>query len=157
MIQEQDCTRNLTKIGDDEMTTYSGLTPVNSSSLRSVFPQKGMLVKRNGANIEATADKADIPVGVTIDESSRDAAGALEAAADASVSILPLAGVQYIRVHTAGLLTIGESLYVHTAGSSAEEGMISTTSTGAKFVGYYMGESYTAVSGDLIPVLCRSA
>ena len=140
------------------MTTYSGLTPVNSSSLRSVFSQKGMLVKRNGANIEATADKADIPVGVTIDESSRDAAGNLEAAADASVSILPLAGVQYIVVHTAGLLTIGESLYVHNAGGVAgEQGRVSTTSTGAKFVGYYMGESYTAVSGDLIPVLCRSA
>jgi hypothetical protein len=139
------------------MTTYSGLTPVNSSSLRSVFPQNGLLVKRNGANIEATSAAADIPVGVTIDESSRDAAGNLDIAANASVSILPLAGVQYIRVFTAGLLTIGESLYVHTAGATGEEGMISTTSTGAKFVGYYMGESYTAVSGDLIPVLCRSA
>ena len=139
------------------MTTYSGLTPVNSNSLGTTFSQKGLLVKRNGANIEATDLKADIPVGVTIDESSRDAAGNLDIAANASVSILPLAGVQYIRVFSAGLLTIGESLYVHTAGSTGEEGMISTTSTGAKFVGYYMGESYTAVSGDLIPVLCRSA
>ena len=140
------------------MTMYSGLTPVNSSSLGTTFASSGLLVKRNGANIEATDLKADIPVGVTIDESSRDANGDLEAAADATVSIVPLTGVQYLVIHTAGALTIGESIYVHNAGGVAgEQGRVSTTAAAAKFVGYYMGESYTSVSGDLIPVLCRSA
>jgi|TARA_R100000084_G_scaffold109343_1_gene75839 hypothetical protein len=139
------------------MVTYSGLTPVNADSLGTTFAQKGLLVKRNGANIEVTTDKADIPVAVTIDESSRDAAGNLEAAADATVTVVPLSGVQYLTIHTAGLLTMGESIYVHTAGAAAENGRVSTTSAGAKFVGYYMGESYTSVEGDLIPVLCRSA
>ena len=91
------------------MTMYSGLTPVNSSSLGTTFASSGLLVKRNGANIEATDLKADIPVGVTIDESSRDANGDLEAAADATVSIVPLTGVQYLVIHTAGALTIGGS------------------------------------------------
>ena len=138
------------------MTTYSGLSPVNSASLGTTFADKGLLVKRNGANIEITTGKADVAIAVTIDESSRDAAGNLDAAADATVSVVGLDGVQLIKCKGGGALTIGESLYVHEPTSAAENGWVHTTSTGAKFVGYYMGESITPAAGDLIPVLCRN-
>ena len=136
------------------MTTYSGLSPVNCSDIQNTFASSGLLVKYNAAGIMVTTAKADVPIGVTIDESSRDAAGALEAAGTGTVSIVPLSGVQYIKCVGGGVMKTGESLYV----DDANDGFVHTTSTGAKFVGYYMGEDgITPTSGDLIPVLCRSA
>ena len=136
---------------------YSGQTPVNSGSLGTTFSSAGLLVKRNGANIEITTAKGDVAFAVTVDESSRDAAGNLESAADATVSVVGLDGIQYIKCKGGGALTLGESLYVHEPSSAAENGWVHTTSASAKFVGYYMGESITPAEGDLIPVLCRNA
>tara|TARA_R110002020_G_scaffold414044_2_gene623595 strand:- start:447 stop:857 length:411 start_codon:yes stop_codon:yes gene_type:complete len=136
------------------MSAYSGLSPIDCKDIQNTFTQSGLLVKYNAAGIMITTAKADVPIGVTIDESSRDAAGALEAAGTGTVSIIPLGGVQYIRCVGGGAMKTGESLYV----DDANDGFVHTTATGAKFVGYYMGEDgITPASGDLIPVLCRSA
>ena len=137
---------------------YSGQTPVNSGSLGTTFSSAGLLVKRNGANIEITTAKADVAFAVTVDESSRNQiTGVLDAAADATVSVVGLDGIQYIKCKGGGALTLGESLYVHESTSAADYGFVHTTATSAKFVGYYMGESITPAEGDLIPVLCRNA
>ena len=64
------------------MTTYSGLSPVKLESLQNTFASSGLMVKYNVGGIQVTAGVTDKPIssGVTIDESSRDAAGTLEAA-----------------------------------------------------------------------------
>jgi hypothetical protein len=136
------------------MSMYSGLDPVNCADIQNTFASMGLLVKYNAGGIMITTAKADVPIGVTIDESSRDAAGTLEAAGTGTVSIVPLTGVQMIKCVGGGVMKTGESLYV----DDSNDGFVHTTSTGAKFVGYYMGEDgITPSSGDLIPVLCRAA
>ena len=136
------------------MTMYSGLDPVNCKDIQNTFASSGLLVKYNAAGIMITTAKADVPIGVTIDESSRDAAGALEAAGTGTVSIVPLTGVQYIKCVGGGAMKTGESLYV----DDSNDGYVHTTASGAKFVGYYMGEDgITPAAGDLVPVLCRGA
>ena len=136
------------------MSMYSGIDPVNCKDIQNTFSSMGLLVKYNAAGIMITTAKADVPIGVTIDESSRDASGALEAAGTGTVSIVPLTGVQMIKCVGGGVLKTGESLYV----DDNNDGFVHTTATGAKFVGYYMGEDgITPSSGDLIPVLCRAA
>lgn len=136
------------------MSAYSGLSPVNCSDIQNTFSQSGLLVKYNAAGIQVTNAITDLPIGVTIDESSRDAAGALEAAGTGTVSILPLSGVQYLRCVGGGAMKTGESLYCTTV---ANPGFVHTTSAGAVFVGYYMGEDgVTPAAGTLIPVNCRA-
>ena len=136
------------------MSMYSGLDPVNCKDIQNTFASMGLLVKYNAAGIMITTAKADVPIGVTIDESSRDAAGALEAAGTGTVSIVPLTGVQMIKCVGGGAMKTGESLYV----DDNNDGYVHTTASGAKFVGYYMGEDgITPAAGDLIPVLCRAA
>ena len=136
------------------MTMYSGLSPVNCKDIQNTFSSAGLLVKYDARGIMITTAKADVPIGVTIDESSRGADNALEAAGTGTVSIIPLSGVQYIKCVGGGVLKTGESLYV----DDSNDGFVHTTASGAKFVGYYMGEDViTPASGDLIPVLCRSA
>ena len=136
------------------MSMYSGLDPVNCADIQNTFASMGLLVKYNAAGIMITTAKADVPIGVTIDESSRDAAGALEAAGTGTVSIVPLTGVQMIKCVGGGAMKTGESLYV----DDNNDGYVHTTASGAKFVGYYMGEDgITPAAGDLIPVLCRAA
>lgn len=143
------------------MSAYSGQDPINCNDLTVTYSQNGLLVKKTGNKIDITSGYADIPVAVTIDESSRDAAGNLDSAGNATVSVLPLAGVQYLRCQGGGALVVGESLFVHEPATPAENGRVHTTGTvggnPAKFVGYYMGEKITPAAGDLIPVLCRSA
>ena len=136
------------------MSMYSGLDLVNCKDIQNTFASMGLLVKYNAAGIMITTAKADVPIGVTIDESSRDAAGALEAAGTGTVSIVPLTGVQMIKCVGGGAMKTGESLYV----DDNNDGYVHTTASGAKFVGYYMGEDgITPAAGDLIPVLCRAA
>ena len=139
------------------MSAYSGISPINCPDIQNTFTSMGLLVKYNAGGIQITTAKADAPFGVTVDESSRDAAGALEAAGTGTVSVVPLAGVQMIKIASAGALKQGESLYVHDSGGTLD-GHVTTTNSSSKFVGYYVGEdNITSVAGDLVPVLCRSA
>tara|TARA_R100001163_G_scaffold51462_1_gene38852 strand:+ start:4799 stop:5224 length:426 start_codon:yes stop_codon:yes gene_type:complete len=139
------------------MVAYSGQSPVNAKDIQNTFASQGLLVKYNAAGIMITASVTDKPIGVTIDESSRDAAGTLEAAGTGTVSILPLTGVQYIKCVGGGVLKTGEALYVSQT-AEADGHVHTTSSNSATFVGYYFGEDgITPAAGDLIPVFCRGA
>ena len=139
------------------MVAYSGQTPVNAKDIQNTFASGGLLVKYNAAGIMITASVTDKPIGVTIDESSRDAAGDLEAAGTGTVSILPLTGVQYIKCVGGGAMKTGEALY--TSQTAESDGFCHTNAANsATFIGYYFGEDgITPAAGDLIPVFCRGA
>jgi hypothetical protein len=134
---------------------YGGNDPVNIDSLDTdTYDGAGYLVKYSASGLLKTASVTDTPIGVTIDESSRDAAGDLEAVADATVSILPLSGIIYVRSEAiaSGSVKQGMSIYVsQTAGTNGH--VDDDSSNSATLVGYYMGEGGITISaGDLIPV-----
>ena len=138
------------------MTTYSGLNPVNAPDIQNTFTQSGLMVKYDAGGIMSTAGVTDKPIGVTIDESSRDAAGTLEAAGTGTVSIIPFSGVQYIRVITNGAAKTGAPVYMAQTAEADGHCKINDAANSAQFVGYYMGEDgITPATGDLIPVACH--
>jgi hypothetical protein len=139
------------------MSMYSGQSPVNAADIQNTFASMGLLVKYNASGIMVTAGVTDLPIGVTIDESSRGADNALEAAGTGTVSILPLTGVQMIKCIGGGVLKTGEALYV--SQTAQTDGHCHTdASNSATFIGYYYGEDgLTPAAGDLIPVFCRGA
>ena len=105
----------------------------------------GLLVKLSDTDglVEVVAAKGDLPIGVTAGESSRDAAGALEA--PGIVSVYPLSGIVYMKFgETLSTLDFGSPIYVD-----------DNLDTNGKLIGNYFGESNKALtSGDLIPVAC---
>lgn len=138
------------------MTTYSGLSPVNAPDIQNTFASSGLMVKYNVGGIQVTAGVTDKPIGVTIDESSRDSAGALEAAGTGTVSIIPFSGVQYLRVITNGAVKTGAPVYMAQTAEADGHCKVNDATNSAQFVGYYMGEDgITPATGDLIPVSCH--
>tara|TARA_R110001592_G_scaffold181495_1_gene424278 strand:+ start:15438 stop:15863 length:426 start_codon:yes stop_codon:yes gene_type:complete len=139
------------------MSAYSGQNPTNAKDIGVTFASSGLLVKFDANGILATASVGDKPIGVTIDESSRGADNALEAAGTGTVSILPLTGVQYIKFIASGALKTGSPIY--TAQTAEADGHCkASAANSAVFIGYYFGEDgITPATGDLIPVFCRGA
>lgn len=135
---------------------YSGITPVNASDIQNTFTQSGLLVKYDASGIAITASVTDTPFAVTIDESSRDAALALEAAGTGTVSIVGLSGVQYIRCMA--ITGAKQGLKLYTSQTSDNDGYVDDDSSfSAVFVGVYMGEDGIDIAtGDLVPVLCAT-
>lgn len=135
---------------------YSGLNPVNASDIQNTFSQSGLLVKYDASGIQVTASVADTPFAVTIDESSRDAAQALEAAGTGTVGIVGLSGVQYIRCMA--ITGIKQGLKLYTSQTADNDGYVDDDSTNsAVLVGVYMGEDGIDIAtGDLVPVLCAT-
>jgi len=113
----------------------------------------GLLVKLSDTDglIEVVAAKGDLPIGVTAGESSRDAAGALEA--PGIVSVYPLSGIVYMKFgETLSTLDFGSPIYVD---DSVDGHCTHNQDTNGKLIGNYFGESNKALtSGDLIPVAC---
>lgn len=138
------------------MVAYSGLDPVHCADIQNTFASAGLLVMYNASGIMVTASVTDKPIGVTVQESSRDADGSYEAAGTGTVSIVPLSGVQYIKCVGGGALKTGERLY--TSQTAQSDGFCHTdASNSSTFVGVYMGEdNITPTAGDLIPVLCAT-
>ncbi len=136
------------------MSMYSGITPVNGKDIQNTFSQSGLLVQYHASGLKVTASVTDKPFAVTIDESSRDAAQALEAAGTGTVSIVGLDGIQYVRSLAISAAKQGLRLYVsQTAGADGH--VDDDSSNSATFVGVYMGEDGIDIAeGDLIPVLC---
>lgn len=135
---------------------YSGLNPVNASDIQNTFSQSGLLVKYDASGIAVTASVTDAPFAVTIDESSRDAAQALEAAGTGTVGIVGLSGVQYIRCMA--ITGIKQGLKLYTSQTADNDGYVDDDSTNsAVLVGVYMGEDGIDIAtGDLVPVLCAT-
>ena len=134
------------------MVQYSGCDPVNCKDIQNTFASAGLLVKYDSSGIMVTASVTDKPIGVTIDESSRDSDNNLEAAGTGTVSILPLSGVQMVKCKGGGVLKTGERLYVTQTADT--DGFCDTdASNSATWIGFYFGEDgITPAAGDLIPV-----
>lgn len=134
------------------MVAYGSNDPINVDSLvTDTYDGAGYLVKYSASGLLKTAAKADTPIAVTIDESSRDADGSLVAVGSATVSVLPLTGIIYVKCEAiaAGSVTVGMSLYV----SDTNGGYVDDDSATATLVGYYMGKDGVAItSGQLVPV-----
>lgn len=138
------------------MSAYSGLSPVNGSDIQNTFTQSGLMVKYDASGLMSTAGVTDKPIGVTIDESSRDAAGTLEAAGTGTVSIIPFSGVQYIRCITNGAVKLGAPVYMAQTAEADGHCKPNDATNSAQFIGYYMGEDgVTPATGDLIAVSCH--
>lgn len=134
---------------------YSGLSPVDAKDIANTFSESGLLVKYTASGVAITTDAADAPFAVTIDESSRDASGALEAAGTGTVSLVGLSGVQYIRCMAISGIKSGTKLY--TSLTVDNDGYVDDDATGTVFVGVYMGEDGIDIAtGDLVPVLCAT-
>ena len=137
------------------MVAYGSNDPINVDSLQTdTYDGAGYLVKYDAAGLLKTAAVTDTPIGVTIDESSRDADGSLVAVATATVSILPLSGIIHVKCMgiVAGSVNVGMPMYVSQTADT--NGYVDNDSTNsAVLVGYYMGKDGVAITaGDLVPV-----
>lgn len=132
------------------MVAYSGNDPVNVSSLASVFTSKGLLGKYAAGGLTLTAAVGDTPICYSIAESSRDADLVQEAAGVATVAVVALDGIAYLKTAVAIAAPVfGVSIYV------AANGLVSTAAGGgAILVGYYFGSTAAVAVGDFIPVSC---
>ena len=119
----------------------------------ATVPAAGYLLTNDSTN-----DKCDLVVwgetiiGVSMDESSRDADLVLETAS-ATVAFSPLGGEMMVASKASQTYTFGLPVYADNAGLVAD-GDDSGSSAAGKIVGLYIGEGVTtsAVAGDLIPV-----
>ena len=124
--------------------------PINADVVAgSYFRSAGRLVINGsggaGTNKLQETAAAGIAIGVTADESSRDAAGGLEAA-DATVSYYPLGGVLLVQTDAASTYDIGDTVYV------GANGLATSTVGSNKKLGIYVGDgahAATALSGPL--------
>tara|TARA_R110002012_G_scaffold62050_2_gene162991 strand:+ start:7087 stop:7524 length:438 start_codon:yes stop_codon:yes gene_type:complete len=92
-------------------------------------------------------------LGVSADESERDASG-LVTAAGAKVGFRPLGGVMMIASKASQTYTTGLPVYADNSGLVAD-GDDSGGSTTGKIIGMYIGEGVvtSGAAGDLIPVM----
>ena len=125
----------------------------NCLDIQETMASQGLLVKYDASGILQTAGVTDVPIGVTAAESSRDAAGALEAAGTGTVAIYPLSGIVYIKCMAISAPKFGLPLY--TSQTSDNNGHVDDdASNSAVLVGYYMGDEGAIATGDLVPVAC---
>lgn len=137
------------------MTAYSGNDPIHTADLvTDTYDGAGYLVKYSASGILKTASVTDTPIAVTLDSSSRDVDGNLVAVADATVSLLPLDGIIFVRSEAiaAGSVKFGMPIYVsQTSGTNGH--VDDDSSNSATQVGHFVGKAGVAISaGDLIPV-----
>ena len=135
---------------------YSGNDPIHCDFLQTnTYDGAGYLVKYDASGILKTAAVTDTPIAVTIDESSRNqVTGRLVAVADATVSLLPLDGVIYVKCMAiaAGSVKFGMPLYVSQT-SDADGHVDDSSANSATLVGHFVGKHGVAIStGDLVPV-----
>ena len=120
----------------------------NCVDIQETFDGQGYLVKYHANGILKTAAVDDNPMGVPAAESSRDAAGALEAAGTGTVAVYPLSGIVYVKCHAITTAKFGLPLYCGTTDGYADD----DSSNSATLIGYYAGEEKAITAGDLVPV-----
>lgn len=134
------------------MVAFGSNDPVNFEDLQTdIYDGAGYLVKYDASGVLKTAAKADTPIGVTIDESSRGDDYTQHAVADATVAVLPLSGVIFVKCEAivAGSVKQGMPLYV----SDTNNGYADDDSSSATLLGYYFGKGGVAITaGQLVPV-----
>ena len=131
----------------------AALNETRNATVGASVASQGLVMKSGGSGkVVVTSAKADVAIGVSAAESSRDAAGALEGDGVGTVAIYPLSGIVYMKYGATADLNFGDPVYVLNAGGGKITGDIQTN---AKLLGYYFGESgLDLADGDLIPVAC---
>ena len=147
------------------MVQFQGADPRNATLKDSeVVRGLGRLLVNDGTtNTVETTDAADICIGVSAGESSRDADHEFETSG-ATVSYYPLGGVLMVQSAVSQTYTTGKKVYV------GADGLATTTAASNKLLGIYVGEgketgsallatanSSTLTEGELIPVMTAGA
>lgn len=113
----------------------------------------GYLLTNDSTNnkLDLTA-ATEIAIGISAAESSRDAAGTLDAT-NATVSFYPLGGMFMVASAASQTWTTGLTVYIGAGG------LITTTAGSNKKLGLYIGEGEVTSSsaGDLVPVMTAGA
>jgi hypothetical protein len=129
------------------MVAFTGNDP-RTATLKDANTVSGigiLLAKDGTTNTIQLGAATDVPLGVSVGESSRDADQVLETTG-ATVSFFPMGGVQMIAC-LAETYTTGQLVYLKGAGR------VGGTAGSDKLVGVYVGTGeVVATAGDLIPV-----
>ena len=124
------------------MVYGQGADPRNAT-LKTGEYSKGpgkLLVNDGSTNTLETTDATDICIGVSAGDSTRDADGALQTAAGATVAYYPLGGVLMVQVEAASTFDIGDTVYVGGAG------LATSTAGSNKKLGLYVGDAAHAAT-----------
>lgn len=109
----------------------------------------GYLLAQDGANTLDLSALTEVCLGVSADESERDASGLVSGG---MVSFYPLGGVLMCASEDATTWALGDTVYVGAGG------LCTATAGSNKKLGLYVGEgTTTTAAGDLIPVMTAGA
>ena len=104
----------------------------------------GYLLAQDGTNTLDLSAVTEVCIGVSADESERDASGLVSGG---SIAYYPLSGVLMVASKTSLTYALGDTVYVDAGG------LASKTVGSNKVLGIYVGEGTTTTAdGDLIPV-----
>jgi len=134
---------------------YAGGTEAVNMDLKTstTVAGAGMCLVNDSTNntVDLSAD-GEICIGISADESSRDAAGTLEASS-ATVSMYPRGGVLLVQAEASQTFTTGLLVYVGDGGQ-----VIDSNDHSSKILGIYVGSgAASTTAGDLIPVMTAGA
>jgi hypothetical protein len=136
------------------MTYASGTEAVNMDLKSSTTVSgAGLCLVNDSTNntVDLSAD-GEICIGISADESSRDAAGDLETSG-ATVAMYPLGGVLLVQAEASQTFTTGLIVYVGASGQ-----VIDSNDHTSKILGIYVGSgAASTTAGDLIPVMTAGA
>jgi hypothetical protein len=130
------------------MTALS--TPRNATlKAGSTVSGIGYLLAQDGTNTMDLSALTEVCIGVSADESERDASGLVSGG---SVAFYPLGGVLMVASEDATTWALGDTVYVGAGG------LATATAGSNKKLGLYVGEgTTTSAAGDLIPVMTAGA
>jgi len=111
----------------------------------------GLIITNDSTNNTAKIHPggAVVPIGITVGESSRDADQAFETTG-ATVSFMPLVGVQMVQSKASQTYTFGLPVYAGASGL-----LLDSQDSSDKKIGIYVGEGEvtSSANGDMVPVL----
>jgi len=126
------------------------MTPRNGTlKAGSTVTGVGYLLAQDGTNTLDLSAVTEVCVGVSVDESERDASGLVSGG---TVGFYALGGVLMCASETATTWALGDTVYVGAGG------LCTATAGSNKKLGLYVGEgTTTTAAGDLIPVATQGA
>ena len=130
------------------MVAFTGNDP-RTATLKDGQTVSGIgiiLAKSSDANKLQVGAATDVPLGVSVGESSRDADQVLETTG-ATVSFFPMGGVHMVASQNSITYETGDLVYLKGSG------LVNKTAGSDKLVGVYVGTGQVTTSaGELIPV-----
>jgi len=126
------------------------MTPRNGTlKAGSTVTGVGYLLAQDGTNTLDLSAVTEVCVGVSVDESERDASGLVSGG---TVGFYPLGGVLMCASENTTTWALGDTVYVGAGG------LCTATAGSNKKLGLYVGEgTTTTAAGDLIPVATQGA